>query len=53
MNGTWQTLLSALIGLGVLAVTTLGPRLISYVNHWLEARDKGAVPVAAKGGGGS
>lgn len=42
MSGTVQTLISALIGFAVLCLTTLGPKLISYVSHWLESHDKGA-----------
>jgi hypothetical protein len=42
VSGTVQTLISALIGFAVLCLTTLGPKLISYVSHWLESHDKGA-----------
>lgn len=37
-SGTDQ-IISALIGLAVMVLTTLGPRLISFATHWLEARD--------------
>jgi hypothetical protein len=44
MSGTAQALISALIGFAVLCLTTLGPKLISVVSHWLEAHDPGATP---------
>ena len=42
MSGTVQALISALIGFAVLCLTTLGPKLISFVSHWLEQHDPGA-----------
>jgi hypothetical protein len=41
MSDAWQALVSALIGIAVLAITTLGPKLISAAADWLTAHDKG------------
>lgn len=34
-------IISALIGLAVMIITTLGPRLLKIAQDWLEARDPG------------
>ena len=35
-------IVSALLGLAVLAITTLGPKLIAFAAHWLQDHDPGA-----------
>jgi hypothetical protein len=42
MSGTVQALISALIGFAVLCLTTLGPKIISFLSHWLEQHDPGS-----------
>lgn len=45
-TGVWAQVLSALGGVVVLALVTLGPKLVKYGSDWLEAHDPKTAPTA-------
>jgi hypothetical protein len=35
----WQELAAAILGVLIIGVTTLGPKAVSFLSHWLDAHD--------------